>query len=413
MPNKPSYINSNAPRRRVFVDTNVLLNPSFRFEDYDKVVTCIVCIEEIDGLKRSIEIGYQARDATRKIKNATNLDILTYYDFSFENKFLTHKSDNFILGFSCQVYQEDNDFLFLTDDLNLYIKAKAFNIPCDLFELKEEKFDYKGYKTIVMSQQEIKDHKSNPTNNFGLLNNEYLLIEDENGVIVDQQRWNTEKGFIPLTAKSINSIYLDKFTPKDPYQIIAMDSLDSTVFTLLFGVAGSAKSLLSLSWIMQSIHSGEIDKCVIIFNSVPLKNSQMQGYYPGSRDDKLLQSSLGGILSSKFGAMSAVEDLIEEGKLLLIPTSEIRGIEISEKDCMYITEAQNIDAYTMRTIIQRAKCKIIIEGDMFEQRDLKSTNPRDNGMQRAIEVFRDTKYFSCVKLKNTYRSPMCEIANNI
>ena len=67
----------------------------------------------------------------------------------------------------------------------------------------------------------------------------------------------------------------------------------------------------------------------------------------------------------------------------------------------------------MRTIIQRAKCKIIIEGDMLEQRDLKGTNPRDNGMQRAIEVFRDTKYFSCVKLKNTYRSPMCEIAQQI
>ena len=164
---------------------------------------------------------------------------------------------------------------------------------------------------------------------------------------------------------------------------------------------------------MQNIQSGEIDKCVVIFNSLPLKNSQTQGFYPGSRDEKLLQSSLGGILSSKFGAMSAVEDLITDGKLLLIPTSEIRGIEISEKDCIFVTEAQNIDAYTMRTIIQRAKCKIIIEGDMFEQRDLKSTDPKDNGMQRAIEVFKDSKYFSCVKLKNTYRSPMCELAQGI
>lgn len=398
---------------KIFVDTNVLLNPNFKFEDYERVAISIVSIEENDGLKKNPEIGYQARDATKKLKNATNVKIEIDYDFSFENRFLKHSNDNFILGFAYQVWRNDNEFVFLTDDFNLYLKAVALNIPCDLFEYKDIDFDYKGYKVITMSPQEMSDHYSKPSNIYGLLNNEYLLIENEDENIVDQQRWNNVKGFIPLNAKSITSRYLDELKPKDPYQIIAIDSLDNMAFTLLFGVAGSAKTLLSLSWIMKGIQSQEIDKCVIIFNSVPLKNNQVQGFYPGNRDAKLLQSSLGGILSSKFGAMSAVEDLIEEGKLLLIPTSEIRGIEISEKDCILVTEAQNIDAYTMRTIIQRAKCKIIIEGDMLEQRDLRSNSPQDNGMQRAIEVFKDTKYFSCVKLKNTYRSPMCEIAQMI
>lgn len=404
MPTKPS---------KVFVDSNIVLKPTFIPSDYLKVRTSIITIEEIDGLKKSETVGYQAREATKKLKNATNVDIMIDYKFPLENRFLEHKNDNLILGFAMQAYIDDNESMFLTDDFNLYLKAKAFNIPCDLFEFKEDNFNYTGYKVIEMTPKEMSNHKSNPVNNFGLLNNEYLLIANESGTIVDQQRWNSEKGFIPLKAKKITSRHLDEFEPKDPYQIIAMDSLDSTVFTMLFGVAGSAKSLLSLSWIMQSIQRQEIDKCVIIFNSVPLKNSQMQGYYPGDRNQKLLATSLGGILSSKFGAMSEVEDLISAGKLLLIPTSEIRGIEISEKDCIFVTEAQNIDAYTMRTIIQRAKCKIIIEGDMFEQRDLKGANPRDNGMQRAIEVFKDSKYFSCVKLKNTYRSPMCELANGI
>ena len=398
---------------KVFVDTNILLNEDFRFEDYEFVKTSIVSVEELDGLKKSPDVGYQARNATKKIKNATNVKVEIDYDFSFENRFLSHKADNFILGFANKVIKEDNEYIFLTDDFNLYIKAYAVGLHVELFEFKNTEFDYNGYQVVTMTQQEMSDHYSNPTNSFGILNNQYLLIEDEEGVIVDQQRWNSEKGFIPLSTDSICSKYLDEFSPRDPYQIMAIDSLDNTAFTLLFGIAGSAKSLMSLSWIMQSIQNREIDKCVIIFNSVPLKNSQMQGYYPGDRNQKLLSTSLGGILSSKFGDMSAVEDLISAGKLLLIPTSEIRGIEISENDCIYVTEAQNIDAYTMRTIIQRAKCKIIIEGDMFEQRDLKSTNPKDNGMRRAIEVFRDTKYFSCVKLKNTYRSPMCELAQQI
>jgi predicted ribonuclease YlaK len=402
------------PSKKVFVDTNVLLNQNFNFSDYGLVKTSIISVEELDGLKKSPEIGYQARAATQKLKNANNVEVIIDYDFSFENRFLSHRADNFILGFAYQAWREDNEYQFITDDFNLYIKAHAFNIPCDLFEFKDIDLDtYKGYKIITMSPQEMSNHYTKPSNIYGLLNNEFLLIKDEDGVIVDQQRWNSEQGFLPLSKKGFNSKYLDEVKPKDAYQMMAIDSLNNMDFTLLFGVAGSAKSLLSLSWIMQSIQTQKINKCVVIYNSVSLKNSQAQGYYPGDRNQKLLQTSLGGILSSKFGSMAMVEDLIVDGKLLLIPTSEIRGIEVSENDCVFVTEAQNIDAYTMRTILQRAKGKVIVEGDMFEQRDLKSNIQQDNGMLRAIEVFKGTKYFSCVKLKNTYRSPMCELAQQI
>jgi predicted ribonuclease YlaK len=392
----------------------VILKPTFRPSNYEKVATCIVSIEELDGLKSSPEVGYLARDATKKIKNATNIDILKDYDFSFENRFLQHKNDNWILGFAYQAWKDDNEFVFLTDDFNLYLKAKAVGIPCDLFEFKDSELDdYKGYKIVSMSQQEMSDHYSKPSNIFGLLNNEYLIIKDEDGLIVDQQRWNDEQGFLPLGTKGFNSKYLGELKPKDAFQIMAIDSLNNLDFTLLFGVAGSAKSLLSLSWIMQSIQTQKITKCVVIFNSVPLKNSQAQGYYPGDRDDKLLQTSLGGILSSKLGSMDMVKDLISDGKLLLIPTSEIRGVEISKNDCIYVTESQNIDSYTMRTILQRSKCKVIIEGDMLEQKDLRNVSFKDNGMLRAIEIFKGTEYFSCVKLKNTYRSPIAELAQRI
>jgi predicted ribonuclease YlaK len=110
---------------KVYVDTNILLNQNFRFEDYERVAISIVSLEEIDGLKRSEEIGYKAREVTRRIKGATNVEILMDYDFSFENRFLSHKADNFILGFGWQKHKEDNEFVFLVDDYNLYIKAYA------------------------------------------------------------------------------------------------------------------------------------------------------------------------------------------------------------------------------------------------------------------------------------------------
>jgi predicted ribonuclease YlaK len=191
--------------------------------------------------------------------------------------------------------------------------------------------------------------------------------------------------------------------------------LVNTDFTLLCGVAASGKTMISLSYIMQNITKGKIGKAVIIFNPAKLKNNEQLGYYSGSRIEKMLQNSIGGILSSKLGSIDGVETLINQGKIMLIPTSDIRGIEISEHDVLYVTEAQNTDAYTMRTILQRAKegCKIIIEGDMLEQQDIRNCSLNENGMMRAIEVFKGTNYFSCIKLKNTYRSPISEIAQKI
>jgi len=54
--------------QKVFVDTNVLLNPRFSFNDYEKVYISIISIEEIDGLKRDEKLNYLARQAIKNIK---------------------------------------------------------------------------------------------------------------------------------------------------------------------------------------------------------------------------------------------------------------------------------------------------------------------------------------------------------
>lgn len=388
------------------------------FDKYDIVYITGYVLRELEKHKQSNneEKKYLSRRAVNDIEANENKVIYFVSECDYDLPYHLDKDivDNRIISNFKEIYEKDNSVIFLSNDTLFKHNCNSLDIPCQKFGGQYDNLDYKGYRIVTMSQQEMSDHYSRPSNIFGLLNNEYLIIKDNDGIIVDQQRWNDVQGFIPISQKGLTSKYLGDFRPKDPYQIMAIDSLNNMDFTLLFGVAGSAKTLLSLSWIMQSLQNQKITKCVVIFNSVPLKNSQAQGFYPGDRNDKLLQTSLGGILSSKLGSMDMVRDLISSGRLLLIPTSEIRGIEISENDAIYVTEAQNIDSYTMRTIVQRAKGKIIVEGDLLEQKDLRNNyNPKDNGMQRAIEVFKGTQYFSCVKLKNTYRSPMCELAQQI
>ena len=403
--------------KKIFVDTNILLNPKFNLNDYQKVYISIVSIEELDGLKNSEKVSYQARKAIKNIKSSDNVKVITNTNLSVNRMFLEHGNDNIILSMAFDVYCDDEEVIFISDDYNLIVKAQAFNIPCEMFEFEDNKEEnkYNGYKEVIISEdEELAKHYETSENRWGLLNNEFLIIRDKNGVIIDKQRYFEGKGFVSLKSKPFKSIYFPDFKPRDEYQMLAMDSLINDDLTLLFGKAGSCKTYLSLSWIMQNIQIGKVGKCIIIFNPAKLKNNEQLGYYSGSRTEKLLQNSIGGILSSKFGDMTLVESLINNGKLMIIPTSDIRGIEISDNDCLFVTEAQNTDAYTMRTIIERAKegCKIILEGDMLEQQDIRN-NGRKNGMQRVIDVFKGTKYFSCVKLKNIYRSPLADIAQDI
>ncbi len=399
--------------KKVFVDTNILLNQHFSFNDYDLVCFSIVSVEEIDKLKTDERIGCQARQAIKKIENAKNKEITFTSSYSGVN-FREHNNDNEILKQAYGKYVCDKEFLFLTDDLCLKVKADSLGLPCERFEFKEKADLYKGYKEVILSDEELAQHYENHENKWNLLVNEYLIIRNNDGEVVEKQRW-TDKGFQSLSTKTFKSMYLDDFKPKDVYQMCCMDSLINTEFTIITGAAGSGKTMISLSYIMQSIQAGKVSKAVIAFNPVKLRNNEQLGYYAGNRLDKLMQTSLGGILSSKFGDIQQVEGLISQGKLMIIPTCDIRGTEISDKDILYVTEAQNIDTYTMRTIIQRAKAgtKILIEGDVLEQQDIKINNIKECGMYKAIEVFKGTPYFSCVKLKNIYRSPIAEIAQKI
>jgi predicted ribonuclease YlaK len=112
--------------------------------------------------------------------------------------------------------------------------------------------------------------------------------------------------------------------------------------------------------------SEKIDKIVIFCNTVATKNSAKLGYYPGTRDEKLLDSQIGNMLSTKLGGRLAVEQMIEREELILLPFSDIRGYDTSGMNAgVYITEAQNLDIELMKLALQRIgeDSICIIDGD--------------------------------------------------
>lgn len=194
------------------------------------------------------------------------------------------------------------------------------------------------------------------------------------------------------------------------------DSLSNNKITLVKGPPGSGKTMVSLAFLMSKMEHGDLDKIVIFCNTVATANSAKLGFYPGSRDEKLLDSQIGNLLVSKFGGREGVDRLINEGKIILLPLSDIRGYDTSGMRAgVYISEAQNLDRTLMKLALQRIgeDSICIIDGDEKSQVDLPIYAGVNNGMRRASKVFRGAPIYGEVALKTIFRSQISRIAENI
>lgn len=207
-----------------------------------------------------------------------------------------------------------------------------------------------------------------------------------------------------------------KVKPIDPYQELLIDSFNTNKLTLVKGTAGTGKSLLSVAYLFKALEEGKIDKIIIFCNTVATAGSAKLGYYPGSRTEKLLDSQIGNFLISKLGARQAVERLLDEQQLILLPMSDIRGYDTSGMRAgIYITQAQNLNVELLKLALQRIgqDSICILDGDNTNQVDLSIYAGNNNGLKRVSEVFRNQDFYGQIELKIIHRSKIANIANNM
>jgi len=387
---------------KTLIDTNILLDDPDVLMQCSKAVICLPVLEELDRLKISHnnDVAYKAREAIRKLKEShIELDI---------DEIDLEKTDNRILNYALR-----HGYRLLTNDLNLQLKAKAVGVEVENYIPQIE--NYTGYKEVVFSDEELASwYEGNKNNNWGLVDNQYLIIKYEDVYI---NTWKYIDGeFKEVFDKSIDSKMFGKIKPLDPFQKCAIDSLYTNQVTVVKGKAGSGKSLLSLAYAMSEIERGNYERLIIFTNPVSVLNSARLGFYPGDKNEKLLSSNVGNMLSSKFGDKLAVEMLINHNKLMLLPFSDIRGFDTSGmKAIVYITEAQNLDVNLMKIAAQRVgmECKFIVDGDNEAQVDLEVFYGKRNGMRRLSEAFRGHDFYGEVELKHIHRSKIAELADKM
>ena len=134
-----------------------------------------------------------------------------------------------------------------------------------------------------MNEEEMTEFYSKQSENlFNLLVNEYLIVRNEDGEIVDRLCW-TGESYRHLDYSNFSSSWFGDVKPikGDVYQSFAADSFSNNKITMIKGPAGSGKSFLSLAYLLHRLEKNKIDKIIIFCNTVATNDSAKLGLIIG------------------------------------------------------------------------------------------------------------------------------------
>ena len=409
-------------------DTCSLLEQAGHLFDSDEFTLVIssITLEELENIKTSGNKDPDVKYAARKV--LTDMDEhygafeIVLYNDSYGDMMMR---DGISLSNDAKIIacarhfaakHPQDEVIFVTNDLICRHIASMYFITEKVIE---EDYDYDGYKEVYLDEDGLIEFYSNQDKNlYDLLINQYLLVYDANsGDCIERLVW-TGDGYRRLAYNTFASKWFGDVKPMkgDLYQSLVADSFSNNKITLVKGPAGSGKTYLSLGFLMHKLERNKIDRIIVFCNTVATKNSAKLGFYPGTRDEKLLDSQIGNLLISKFGGRVAVEQMILEEKLVLLPLSDIRGYDTSGmKAGIYISEAQNMDVELMKLTLQRIgeDSICIIDGDCKTQVDDIHFAGSNNGMRRASQVYRGEDVYGEVTLRNIHRSRVAMIAEKM
>jgi PhoH-like ATPase len=403
-----------------FYDTNAVL------ELQDEIFNEYFCIssetlyelEEIKSSgKKDENTKYLARQVSRMLlENKDKYKVIHVDDLilSIVDEYnIPSTSDNLICACAKSIAKGGVDIEFVSYDVLCNLTARdIFGLNVSNVACKNNIQTYTGYieHTFETDNDMAMFYENINENTLNLLVNQYAILKSPDGVVVDTIKWNGEKN-VALSTKNFKSSMFGIIKPKpnDSYQSMVFDSLINNDITVICGKAGSGKTLLSLAYIMNQLDTNKFDKVNVIHSFETLKGAKTLGFVKGTQFEKLTNtSSIGNLLASKFGDFQGLERLMACGILNIVPTANIRGVEYNSSSIVYVSETQDIDTYTLKTILQRCAdgCKVILEGDI-----LQSDINRVSGLYKMIDVFKGYEKFGMVCLKNTYRSKACELAD--
>lgn len=270
--------------------------------------------------------------------------------------------------------------------------------------------DYIGYKSIKDDNPILPNlYSDRNTNWFDLYENQYLIIEDNNGQAVDKFKWQDGK-YKSVFSKPIESVALGKIKAKNSEQQLAIDLLmdENTTVKVLTGVFGSGKDFLMASCAFKMLQDGKFDRIVWLRNNIEVKDTTSLGYLPGTYDEKLMPFTMP--LADHVGGIDALSLYMQRGMIEPLHLGYIRGRDIKNA-IVYCSEAEHLTTSHVKLILGRmGEGSILFMNGDFRQIDAKVFE-QDNGLFNAIDRLRGNKLFGYINLKETVRSETAKLAD--
>lgn len=438
-------------KKNFILDTNVILHDYNCFKNFQEndIYIPIVVLEELDKFKKGNEqINYNAREFVRELDELTadcenikkgvslgeGMGMLYIVVNEASSKrvrdaFMERKPDHDILTVADWVKEthKDSPTILVTKDVNLRMKARSLNIPCedyisdkviniDIFEKSNETFENIDPALIdrIYSSKEGID-----INEFNLQtvvkpNECFILKSDRSSVLA---RYNPFTHCIHKVNKGKNY----GIEPRNAEQSFAFEILNDPEVKLiaLTGKAGTGKTLLALAGALSQIN--DYKQILLARPIVALSNKDL-GFLPGDANEKVapymqpLFDNLN-VIKRQFASNSAevkrLDDMQKSGQLVIEALAFIRGRSLSETYCI-IDEAQNLTPHEIKTIITRAGegTKMVFTGDI-QQIDQPYLDSQSNGLVYMIDKMNGQNIFAHVNLVKGERSALSELASNL
>lgn len=270
--------------------------------------------------------------------------------------------------------------------------------------------DYKGYTEVEMNDDCLAQFYSNKDLWAGdLCENQYLLIKDSTGEIVDKYcRQNGELRQV-LFCK-LGGSFTGAIKPRNPQQACLFDMLKdkTSKIKLVTGRFGSGKTLAMANAALELIEKGKFERIVWVRNNVSVKDAPEIGYLPGTEIDKLMPYVMP--LADHAGGEEGIKKMLENGTLEVIPLGHLRGRSL--RNCIvFCTECENLTRQHIQLLMGRIDegSQLWLDGDV-KQRD-KDIFEKSAGLERMIERLAGNKLFAHIHLEKSERSEVAALAD--
>ncbi|MEL7059238.1 MAG: PhoH family protein [Acidobacteriota bacterium] len=438
--------------RKIFVlDTSVILHDHRvldSFEEHDIAVPLTV-LEELDRFKKgSAVLNRNAREFIRRLDEFSGERILREWIplngptsgrvrvvLPQQNGhrpdlggLASSQNDHLILSSALGLrHQEGGDrrVILVSKDINLRLKARALDLPAEDYKrVKIEDIEglYTGRRLLRVEQPELIDRLhaegslawQDVLDEAPVPHHFFILVSDQRSALA----WfNPRSGLLERIVK--RSAY--GIEPRNAEQTFALHAIldDDVPLVTLTGAAGTGKTLLALAGALERARSYR--RIYLARPIVPLSNRDI-GYLPGDAQSKInpyMQplwdnlSLIKGQFDNSDREYRRVEEMVERGKLQIIPLAYIRGRSFS-KILFIVDEAQNLTPHEIKTIITRAGegTKIVFTGDIF-QIDTPYLDSQSNGLSFVVDRLKGQDLYAHVTLEKGERSVLANLGSEL